>query len=257
MAKNELTFEVLRDGQVQPLPVPEAAGRANVKVRKAWSVLAEHFDIDFYATSEDRQATRRFLIVPQHEMENHVLLVMDGHTWEITHTYPFRDARRVDRWHRYMSVMQDLREKLSERAVELSEERIQSLLNVMIDVDPFEPVEAKIDARNAALRTEFLNDHPVLSSAAVHVQAGLKGRNTAQTVSAWRKQGRILGLQIQGKYGYPKFQFDADGQPLKLMKAVLDALPANFTRVAMRLLACQPERRTGGQDAGRGDSGRR
>ena len=99
----------------------------------------------------------------------------------------------------------------------------------MIDCDPFKPVESRIDARNADLRTEFLSDFRVLDSATVHRRAALTGANRSQTVNAWRKQGRILGLQVQGKYGYPEFQFDATGRPLKLMKAVLDALPAHFT----------------------------
>ena len=99
----------------------------------------------------------------------------------------------------------------------------------MIDFDPFNPVMSRIDARNAELRTEFLNDFRVLDSAMVHRRSGLRGTNRSQTAYAWRTQGRILGLQIQGKYYHPEFQFDPNGQPLQLMKAALDALPAHFT----------------------------
>ena len=125
--------------------------------------------------------------------------------------------------------MPDLPMKLSERAAELSEDRIQSLLDVMIDVHPFEPIEARIDAKNAELRAEFLHDFPVLDSTGVHKLAGLKGTNTSQTVNTWRQKGRILGILVQGKNAYPRFQFDADGQPLALMEPVLGALPASFT----------------------------
>lgn len=214
---------------MQPLLTSRHATHDERELQKAWKVLAEHMHVDVHATTQDRDATRRFLIVPQHEMENHVLLILDGRTREITHTYPLPDPNPVNSWQRVLSAIHDLPEKLSKRASELSEERIRLLVDFMIDFDPFKPVESRIDARNAELRTEFLNDFRVLDSAAVHKRAGLKGTNRSQTVNAWRTQGRILGLQIQGKYGYPEFQLDADGRPLKLMKATLDALPAHFT----------------------------
>ena len=88
---------------------------------------------------------------------------------------------------------------------------------------------------------------PVLNSARVHRRAGLKGRNTAQTVNAWRKRGRILGLPFQGKYGYPEFQFDEDGQPLKPMQAVLGALPTDFTAWQRAFWFVSPKEELGGK----------
>ena len=224
-------FEVLRKGELRPLPASRIAARDEQELQRAWKTIAEHMhaDEDVDATTGDRDARTRFLIVPQREMEDHVLLIVDGRTWKVTSSYPYHAAVPTGRWSNELPGLSNLLAKLSERASELSEERIQSLLDVLIDADPFQPVEARIDARNAELRNEFVKDFPVLDSATVHKRAGLKGMNTAQTVNAWRKRGRILGLPIQGKYGYPEFQFDADGQPLKLMKAVLDALPTDFT----------------------------
>ena len=231
MTRNALTFEVLRDGELRPLSALRHAPRDEQELQRAWKIIAEHMhaDEDADATTGDRDARTRFLIVPQREMEDHVLLIVDGRTWKVTSCYPYHAAVRMGRWLNQPSGLSNLLAKLSVRASERSEERIQSLLDVLIDADPFQPVEAKIDTRNAELRKEFVKDFPVLDSATVHKRAGLKGINTAQTVNSWRKRGRILGLPIQGKYGYPEFQFDADGQPLKLMKAILDALPKDFT----------------------------
>ncbi|MXY32942.1 MAG: hypothetical protein F4Y60_02395 [Boseongicola sp. SB0664_bin_43] len=231
MTRDAPMFEVLRKGELRPLPASRMAARDEQELQRAWKIIAEHMhaDEDVDATTEDRDAGTRLLIVPQREMEDHVLLIVDGRTWKVTSSCPYHAAVPMGRWFNQPSRLQSFLAKLSGHASELSEERIQSLLDFLIDADPFQPVEARIDARNAELRNEFLKDFPVLDSATVHRRAGLRGINTSQTVNAWRKRGRILGLPIQGKYGYPQFQFDADGQPLKLMKAILDALPTDFT----------------------------
>ncbi|MYH59887.1 MAG: hypothetical protein F4145_18345 [Boseongicola sp. SB0675_bin_26] len=231
MTRNAPIFEVLREGELRPLPASRHVARDEQELQSAWKIIAEHLhaDEDADATTGDRDARTRFLIVPQREMEDHVLLVVDGRTWKVTSSYPNHASVPTGRWLNQPSGLSSLLAKLSGRASELSEERIQSLLDVLIDADPFQPVEARIDARNADLRGEFVKDFPVLDSATVHRRAGLRGINTAQTVNAWRKRGRILGLPVQGRYGYPEFQFDADGQPLRLMKAILDALPKDFT----------------------------
>ena len=229
MENAEPMFEVLREGRVQPLSASMRAAHLEDEIHSALRVLAEHMHVHVYPTTAHRDATPRYLIVPHHEMKDHVLLMVDGSTTKLEKAHQNRDPSPMDSWLHFLSIMPDLPARLSERASELSEERIQSLLDVMIDVDPFEPVEAKIDARNAELRAEFLKDFPVLDSATVHKRAGLKGKNTSQTANAWRQRGRILGLPIQGKIGYPAFQFNADGQPLKLMEAILAVLPAHFT----------------------------
>ncbi len=185
---------------------------ANGSLRDLWNVPEGHY-----------------VIVPGHELKDHVFLMGDGFACKYAAPRRGNETSSVDSWIHLLSVIPDLPAKLSERAASLSEDRIQSLLDVMIDVDPFDPVEARIDTRNAELRAEFLKDFPVLDSAGVHRKAGLKGSNTSQTVNAWRRRGRIFGLPVHGKNAYPAFQFDADGQPLKLMEPVLDALPDSFS----------------------------
>ena len=175
------------------------------------------------------ESAAQYVIIPADEMKDHVLLMVGGNVCKYAVRKRAPHASAVDGWMQFLTLMPDLPVRLSERAVELSEDRIQSLLDVMLDVDPFEPIEARIDGKNAEMRAEFLKEFPVLDSAGVHEQAGLKGKNTSQTVNAWRQKGRILGLPVQGKNAFPVFQFDADGQPLALMESVLAALPNSFT----------------------------
>lgn len=116
---------------------------------------------------------------------------------------------------------------VAEQASQRREERIEGMLRYLLDFDPLDPVEARIDATNAQMRRDFLAAFPVVEAAAVHDRAGHEGTNKAQTAAAWRRANRILGLPYAGRTVYPLFQFDDDGQPWPLMQPVLRALPAD------------------------------
>jgi hypothetical protein len=115
----------------------------------------------------------------------------------------------------------------AEQTTKRREERIEGMLRYLLDFDPLDPVEARIDAANAEMRRDFLATFPVVEAAAVHDRAGYEGTNKAQTAAAWRRANRILGLPYAGRIVYPLFQFDDDGQPWPLVQPVLRALPAD------------------------------
>ena len=118
---------------------------------------------------------------------------------------------------------------LAGKVHERLEQRIEGLLEHMLDFDPLDSAEAKIDVMNAEMRRDFLGAFTVRDAAAVHERAGHEGGNKFQTAAAWRKADRILGLPFAGKTVYPDFQFDADGQPYPLMREVLRGLPADWS----------------------------
>lgn len=97
----------------------------------------------------------------------------------------------------------------------------------MIDTDLHQAAEMRIDWMHAGLRRDFLSAFLVLDAATVHERAIHAGLSKSQTAAAWQRAGRILGLPMQGKTLFPAFQFDANGQPLALLKPVLGALPAD------------------------------
>lgn len=109
------------------------------------------------------------------------------------------------------------------------EQRIEGLIGNLLDLDPFDRVEAEIDLDNARMRADFLQEFEMLDSAGVHDRAGHRGRNKAQTANGWKRAGRILALPVRGRDLFPAFQFDGQGQPLPLMAEVLAALPADLT----------------------------
>ena len=118
---------------------------------------------------------------------------------------------------------------LPQRRQQRHERRIDEMLDVILDFDPLSASEAKIDLANAEMRRAFLAEFPVIDAATVHERAGYGGRNKAQTAASWRAAGRILGLSLQGRVVFPVFQFNADGQPLPLLRKVLGRLPADRT----------------------------
>jgi hypothetical protein len=110
-----------------------------------------------------------------------------------------------------------------------AERRIDALVESLLDVDPFAPVEAQIDADNAEMRAAFLEAYPALDSATLHARAGHTGRNAAQTAASWKRAGRIFAVTHKGRDLFPAFQFDADGRPLPLVRDLLAALPGDLT----------------------------
>ena len=226
--KSEPQVAVMDGGKMRLLSTvahDNALREAIIQAIQAQSHVAEHEASHTFL----HESAAQYVIIPADEMKDHVLLMGGGNVCKYAVYERVAHSSAVDGWMQFLTLMPDLPVKLSERAAELSEDRIQSLLDVMLDVDPFEPIEGRIDGKNAEKRAEFLKDFPALDSAGVHKLAGLKGTNTSQTVNTWRQKGRILGLPVRGKNAYPVFQFDADGQPLALMKPVLAALPKSFT----------------------------
>lgn len=122
-----------------------------------------------------------------------------------------------------------LQKQAPNRLRELSEDRINAILDSLVAIDPRAAAEARIDLRNAEKRKEFLDEFAVIDSARVHEISGNTGSNTSQTAAVWRKANRILGLPVGQRTVYPAFQFDDGGRPYPLMKRVLDALPDDMT----------------------------
>lgn len=115
------------------------------------------------------------------------------------------------------------------RLRELSENRINAILDSLVAIDPRAAAEARIDLHNAGKRKEFLDEVAVIDSTRVHEISGNTGSNPSQTAAVWRKANRILGLPVGKRTVYPAFQFDEGGRPYPLMKRVLEALPDDMT----------------------------
>lgn len=122
-----------------------------------------------------------------------------------------------------------LQKQAPSRLRELSEDRINAILDSLVALDPRAAAEARIDLRNAEKRKEFLDEFAVIDSAKVHEISGNTGSNPSQTAAVWRKANRILGLPVGQRTVYPAFQFGEGGRPYPLMKRVLDALPDDMT----------------------------
>ena len=128
-----------------------------------------------------------------------------------------------------VKLVELLQKQAPNRLRELSEDRINAILDSLVALDPRAAAEARIDLRNAEKRKEFLDEFAVIDSIRVHEISGNTGSNPSQTAAVWRKANRILGLPLGQKTVYPAFQFDEGGRPYPLMKRVLDTLPNDMT----------------------------
>jgi len=77
--------------------------------------------------------------------------------------------------------------------------------------------------RNARRRAELLREFDPLTSAEVADLRGSTAGNRAAIASRWKSEKRIFSVGVQKTEHYPAFQFDRDGEPLPLIRRVLEA----------------------------------
>lgn len=113
---------------------------------------------------------------------------------------------------------------------ENAEHRITQLLQAIAPHDPLADIQLKVAEATVSLRTEFLEEVPVLTSAEVHANAGFPSGNSSQTVHRWRKGGKIFAVNHGGRDLYPAFQFGQDGRPLPIVAELLRILRMDSER---------------------------
>lgn len=121
-------------------------------------------------------------------------------------------------------LTEKLRSFLAAAREENADRRIAQLVQAIAPEDPLADVELRVAENTVALRREFIERVPVLTSADVHRNAGFPGSNPSQTVLRWRRSGKIFGINHGGRDLYPAFQFGRDGRPLPMVAEVLAIL---------------------------------
>ena len=116
----------------------------------------------------------------------------------------------------------------AERRSQLTEANIAKLLDVILSDVPRARVETELEFDNARLRSEYLQETPLLTAAEVRAASALKPRNKSEPASRWKREGKLFALRLGGNDLYPAFQF-VDGAPRAVIKDTLTALPGEMT----------------------------
>ena len=122
----------------------------------------------------------------------------------------------------------------AKRNAQLTEANIEKMLDVMLSDAPRAPVDTALDIDNARLRSEYLQETPLLTGAQVRAASGRKPRNQSEPASRWKREGKLFAVRRSGIDLYPAFQF-VDGAPRPVIRKILAALPNDMTgwQVAM------------------------
>ena len=78
-------------------------------------------------------------------------------------------------------------------------------------------IDREIARKNAELRAKYLR------TTELYTAEGIQGPS-----AKWKREGRVFAVQRDGEDLFPAFQF-ADGQPLPIIKEILDALPEDMS----------------------------
>ena len=122
----------------------------------------------------------------------------------------------------------------AKRSAQLTEANIEKMLDVMLSDAPRAPVDTALDIDNARLRSEYLQETPLLTGAQVRAASGRKPHNQSEPASRWKREGKLFAVRRSGIDLYPAFQF-VDGVPRPVIRKILAALPNDMTgwQVAM------------------------
>lgn len=118
-----------------------------------------------------------------------------------------------------------LQERLAARqTTEL--ERLIEILEVAMPALSVRPHPAVVEqaCRNVEFRVEFLRQYDALETGEVDDRCRSKAAGAAELAGEWRDDGKIFGVERQGRILYPAFQFDGDGRPKPVVAKVLQAL---------------------------------
>ena len=98
-----------------------------------------------------------------------------------------------------------------------SEKRIDAMVKEILKDEECADIDLEIERDNAELRATYLQ------TTELYTAKDIQGPSTK-----WKREGRIFAIQDDGKDLFPAFQF-ADGQPLPIIKKILEALPEDMS----------------------------
>lgn len=108
------------------------------------------------------------------------------------------------------------------------EDRLERLVEALIDDEPRSAFDTQLETDNAALRANYLETVASYTAADLHALAGSRAANKSALAGGWKDNGRIFAVPFRGVDRFPAFQF-ADGQPRPVVKQVLARLPRGMT----------------------------
>ena len=97
---------------------------------------------------------------------------------------------------------------------------IESILPDTLRAD----IRAQLETDNVRLRSDYLRETRMLTGSEIRAESGLNPKNGSESVSRWKREGRIFAVRHGGRDLYPAFQF-ADGQPRRVIKDILAQMP--------------------------------
>jgi hypothetical protein len=109
------------------------------------------------------------------------------------------------------------------------ETQLAQVIEALLPTEVPPPAAVWHAQQSARARLELLREFGAWTAGEVAERAASGAANRSALASGWRAAGRIVGVDWHGRTLYPAFQFEADGQPRRVIATVL----AHLRRAAL------------------------
>lgn len=107
-------------------------------------------------------------------------------------------------------------------------DRVDRLVDLLLDGEPLSATQEALEFDNAALRARYLETVPTYTAVDLHRLAGSASANRSALAGGWKDKRRVFAVPHRGRDLFPAFQF-VDGKPHPAIKRILSALPDGLT----------------------------
>ncbi|MCY4171133.1 MAG: hypothetical protein OXF08_05990 [Bacteroidetes bacterium] len=125
-------------------------------------------------------------------------------------------------------VLPRLASFVATRSSTLQEQKIEKILEIIVDDMPHLTIDMDMQIENAEMRAEYLSKTLLFSTEEVCTMSGIVNGNENEPALSWTRDRKIFAVTKSKINLYPSFQFE-DGSPKPIIQQILSILPEEMS----------------------------
>ncbi len=117
---------------------------------------------------------------------------------------------------------------VADRSTALQEQKIDKILEIIIDDMPHLTIDVEMQIENAGMRVEYLSKIPHFTAEQIYVMSDKVTSDQNEPALTWTQDKKIFAVTCGGISLYPAFQFEY-GIPKPIIQQILSTLPDDMS----------------------------